>query len=117
MKKQAFLTIFTIIGALVQLATPVFGGNIYINPSKSSSIKVYVTLKRLEAHLIVYRTQDRYEAKGKDHIWFYSDDRNNSTNISFVDNTLEADVIVCYTDSRLEAKWSKPNKHVGRFSD
>jgi hypothetical protein len=84
---------------------------------ESNVIKVFLVDSQYDADLLFYKVSDRYDADNKDELWYFTDDKYDSTaKIYWVDSRYDADVLVYQVDSRYDAKWNKGNQFVGRFS-
>lgn len=84
---------------------------------ESNVIKVFLVDSQYDADLLFYKVSDRYDADNKDELWYFTDDKYDSTaKIYWVDSRYDANVLVYQVDSRYDAKWNKGNQFVGRFS-
>lgn len=89
---------------------------IFVTQSTLSDYKVYVTQKRHEADLIVFKSESLAYAKNSETIWFSTTSKFLSdVSIRYVKNRHNADVIVYFTKNRNEARWTKKHRLVGKF--
>lgn len=110
MKKLGFIFLLSVV------ASSSFAGNVYVSKINSGNIKVYVTKFRSSADLVVYKTSVESQAEGHDEIWYLSDFQSNSTPIRYVDNAINADIKVFFTDFVSEAGWEKKfHPLIGKF--
>ena len=62
------------------------------------------------------KMSDKYDADNKDELWFFTDDKYDSSAIIYwVDNKYDADVVVYQIDNKYDAKWNKGNQYIGHF--
>jgi len=100
------------------LSLPVKAGEIYESaPEILNPITVFVVERKLDADLIVYRTDNPAASKGHDELWCYTHEAGTGhVNVKYVDAPFKADVKVYFTNFQMEAKWQHPeNKFRGQF--
>lgn len=102
---------------LILFAQVAYAGELYICKYKNEAeIKVIPVHSKGEADLLVFVSDKKFDAKGKDEIWFYTDSKANaSAKIFFVKNKGEADLKVFFVKNKGEAGWKKSNEFMGRL--
>ena len=84
---------------------------IFITPYQNSDYKIFVTNDKYQADLWVYRTDNKYQAKNVEQIWFQTYDKYASDfSARFVDSKYKADLIIYYTKTKNEAGWKKQHR-------
>lgn len=91
---------------LILFPIPVNAGNIFVVHYGQCDAKLYCTDNKQEADLIVYQTVNKFEAKGKDYIWFFNHNKFQSHLVRWVGNKISADLIIYFTNNKLEAGWN-----------
>ena len=113
MKKKIAFFILIILFVNVNI----FSGTIYESSSGSGAdVKIYLVKNRSEADLCVYVTSSQNSAKGKDHVWYYTN-RGSQADIKiyFVSSRSQANVTVFIVKNESEAGWLKSNPFRGKF--
>lgn len=81
-----------------------------------SDFKIYYTDCKSEADLVVYVTNYRQEALGKEEIWHFTEYRSEAGAKVFVtENRSEADLIVYRSSYKSEAGWIKAHPLQGKL--
>lgn len=113
-KRIALVLVFILTCALGAQA-----GLIYVTDAKyEARLKVFFTDAKYEADLIVYVEKNaKYEARGKDEIWFYVEQGYEADVPVYVTkDRYEADLKVYVTDAKYEAGWKTSHPWRGRLA-
>lgn len=83
---------------------------VFITPNQNCDYKVFVTKDKYQADLWVWKTENKYQSKNVEQVWFETDDRYEADfSVRFVDSRYKADLIIYYTKTKNEAGWKKPH--------
>ncbi|EQA34746.1 hypothetical protein LEP1GSC047_1222 [Leptospira inadai serovar Lyme str. 10] len=118
MNRGGFMKRLILIGGLF-LTLPVFSGEIYVTDGhlQSPDLKVYFTKSKSDADIVVYVTKHRYDAKGKDEIWYYTKHSSDANaKVSVTSSKSSADLIAYITKYKTDAGWKKSNRYRGRLN-
>ncbi|WP_232224709.1 DUF6150 family protein [Leptospira fainei] len=99
-------------------AFPIFSGEIYLTDRhlQSPDLRIYFTKSKSDADIVVYVTKYRYDAKGKDEIWYYTNYSSDANaKVSVTSSKSSADLIVYITDHKTDAGWKKSSSYRGRL--
>jgi hypothetical protein len=68
------------------------------------------------ADLLVFVTENRSEATGREEIWYYTDSMSlTRTRACFVEARSMAQLLVCFVEARSRAGWRKRHRLQGRL--
>ncbi|HPH03896.1 MAG TPA: DUF6150 family protein [Spirochaetota bacterium] len=103
---------------LCALSTGVSASQVFVTTAEwDANLKVYFTEHRYEADLVVYVTPNAWEARGKDAIWHYVQQRYQAGVRVFVtQKSWQAHLKVFVTPYRYEAGWRRSHSWTGRLS-
>lgn len=75
-----------------------------------ADLRVTVTQIRSEAHLVVYETENQWEATDQP-VWYYTDVRSEADKVVFfTESTWNADLVIFLTDIKSDAGWLDSGK-------
>ena len=84
---------------------------VFISPSTTANYKVFVTNKRSEADLVVFKTNSKYVGSHSESIWFQTNSRASSDfTLRWVTSKHHSDLVIFFTTRRSEAGWKKPHR-------
>lgn len=91
---------------------------VFVTPNQNAHYKVFITKDRYQADLWVWKTDDKYQAKNSEQIWFQTDDKYAANfSVKFVDSKSKANLIIYYTKTKNEAGWKKPHIYRGALNN
>jgi hypothetical protein len=99
------------------LPSAVAAGTIFETSHRTmGAVKVLVVKSPVQADLLVFVARTAVEARGKDHIWFYTNMQTLAdATIVFVKNHSEADVKVYFVTNQTQAGWRASHRCRGSF--
>lgn len=84
---------------------------VFTSPSTTSDYKVFVTNRRSEADLVVFKTKSKHLGKVTEWVWHETNSRYESDfTYTFVKSKYTSDLVVFFTTRRSESGWKKPHR-------
>jgi hypothetical protein len=110
---KVLVKIIVALSVLLQHGSEARAAEVFITEQRQDGkiIKVFVTDRQADAHLIVYVTKNRAQAHKKDHVWHFTTNMMAATvKINYIEHEEPGCLIVSLTDNVLEAGWRKPHR-------